>query len=95
MLPPYDVTKTYYRKQEHNQTSSYDINQLSIHLPAIGDAICEFWDMMYGHDRNTNVYQYIGSGEYKDPTENNNSASLNNDRNSIAGVLNDSVITLG
>ena len=95
MLPPYDITKTYYRKQEHSQTNSYDINQLSINLPAIGNAICEFWDMMYGQDRNTNVYQYIGSGEYKDPTENNNSASLNNDRNSIAGILNDSVITLG
>ena len=72
---------------------NYDINEFELHLPAIGDAVANFYDLTYGvsPDRNLRYrdtewkYHYI-SGDLDPP--NTNIGGMSTDKSTLAGSIN-------
>lgn len=72
---------------KHNGTAETvaknDIQEVSIILPAIGNAICKVWDTMYSVTRNRDIaWKYNGSGA------DNSLGGMTRDLTTIAGCIN-------
>lgn len=72
---------------KHNGTAETvaknDIQEVSIILPAIGNAICKVWDTMYSTARNRDVaWKYNGSGA------NSSLGGMTRDLSTVAGCIN-------
>lgn len=72
---------------KHNGTAETvtknDIQEVSIVLPAIGNAICKVWDTMYSATRNRDIdWKYNGSGA------NSSLGGMTRDLTTVAGCIN-------
>lgn len=68
---------------KHDGTSDVeekpDIQEVSIMLPALGNAICDIWDIIYGQNRQLDI-------SWKEPGESSTNATR--DLNTLAGCIN-------
>lgn len=77
------------RKEE---VKGNDTQELSINLPAIGNAITEIYDILYGKDRESFIYSVI---ENIESMYNKGEPLYNTDKKSVVGLINTVYDTIG
>lgn len=77
------------RKEE---VEGNDTQELSINLPAIGNAIAEIYDILYGKDRESFIYSDI---ENIESMYNKGESLYNTDKKSVIGLINTVYDTIG
>ena len=72
-------------KDRKEEVEGNDTQELSINLPAIGNAITEIYDVLYGKDRESFIYSVI---ENLENMYNNGEPLYNTDKKSVVGLIN-------
>lgn len=85
ITPTGESGKVYY--DANGERITIDTYELSIHFPALGNLISDFYDLLYTEDRKLDTFWYDGNSimiEDGDPTYNGKTRDLN----TVAGLIN-------